>query len=411
MLEYQKDLDLFQAALGIEEPWYVQYREFDKENGLLHVYLDFRSGAMFVCPQCQSSRHKVYDVVNEDRTWRHLNFFEYTTLLHARLPRVECHDCNKVLTVHVDWSRPRNRFTLKFETYVLSLMKEMPVAAVAREVKEHDTRLWRIFHYYVNQAMENMDVSKVTRVALDETSSRRGHSYITLFVDIDTKRVLYATEGKGAETVLTFKGYLEHKGVPSTQIKEFCSDMSPAFISGITEFFPHASITFDKFHVMKMVNEAVDTVRKEEQKETPLLKKTRYLWLKNQVNLKHDQQEKLLKLKDTNLKTAKAYRLKLALQDLWSIPQILADVYLNEWIQWTKRTRLQPMIEAAQSIKKHEDGVLRWFTTRMTNGLLEGINSLVQASKRKARGYRTLDTFISMVYATANKLEIEVKPY
>ncbi|KXG43745.1 ISL3 family transposase [Tepidibacillus decaturensis] len=411
MLEFQNDLDLFQAALGIQDPWFVSYREFDKEAGELHVHLNFKRGAAFPCPECHAKGNKVHDVVNDDRTWRHLNFFQYKTFIRARLPRVKCNSCKKILTVKVDWARTSAGFTFLFDSHAMSLMKEMPVAAVAREVKEHDTRLWRIFHYYVNRAMNALDFSHVKRIAVDETSSKRGHQYVSLFVDMDTKKVMFAMEGKGADVLRVLLGHLQEKGIDPSQIEEFCCDMSPAFIAGIEKNFPQSHITFDKFHVMKMVNEAVDQVRKEEQQEVPALKKTKYLWLKNKNKLKDRQKEDLVKLKDMNLKTGKAYRLKLALQDLWTIATLLADVYLREWVGWATRTRLEPMVKVAQSIKKHEDGILRWFQTKMTNGLLEGINSLVQAAKRKARGYRTINTYISMIYATANKLEMTVKPH
>ncbi len=290
-------------------------------------------------------------------------------------------------------------------------MKEMPVSAVAREVKEHDTRLWRVFHYYVQRNMDQLDLSKVKRIAIDETSSKRGHHYVTLFVDVDTKRVIFATEGKDASVIQTFKKHLEHKGIDATTVEECCCDMSPAFIKGIEETFPNAHITFDKFHVMKLVNEAVDKVRRQEQHDEPLLKKTRYLWLKNAQNLSNPQQEKLAKLKDSHLKTAKAYRLRLALQQLWSTTSVFSSWYFNDWYNWAIRSRLEPMVDVAKSLKKHEKGILRWFKTRMTNGLLEGINSLVQASKRKARGYRSVDNFITMIYATANKFNLQVKPH
>ena len=186
--------------------------------------------------------------------------------------------------------------------------------------------------------------------------------------------------------------------------------MSPAFIKGIESTFPNAKITYDKFHVMKMVNEAVDTVRRAEHKEVDDLKKTRYIWLKNEQNLTAKQREQLIKLKDTNLKTARAYKIKLALQDFWTYPAILADLYFNDWYSWAIRSQLDPIKEVARSLKRHQDGILRWFQTKITNGLLEGINSLVQASKRKARGYRTTKNFISMVYATANKLDVVAQP-
>jgi transposase len=159
---------------------------------------------------------------------------------------------------------------------------------------------------------------------------------------------------------------------------------------------------------MKMVNESVDEVRREEQKEVDELKKTRYIWLKNEANLTDSQQEKLVKLKDTNLLTARAYRIKLALQEWWTYPAIYADLYFDSWYKWVVRSQIPPMIETAKSLKRHEDGILRWFQTKLTNGLLEGLNSLIQATKRKARGFKTIDNFIAMSYVTVNKLVITV---
>ncbi|MDF2652020.1 MAG: family transposase [Paenibacillus sp.] len=402
----EQELNMYQVALGIEEPWYVSYRDLDMETLTLHVGLNFRRGAEFACPNCGKSC-KVFDVVDEDRMWRHLNFWQYQTVLHARLPRVKCGACGKVLTVIVDWARPQAGLTWRFESYVMELMKEMPVAAVAREVNEHDTRLWRVLRYYVDRAMAKMDMTHVKRIAIDETSSRRGHQYITLFVDVDTKKLLFATEGKGADGLLTFRSFLSERNVDAGQIEEFCCDMSAAFISGIEQHFPKASITFDKFHVMKMVNESVDQVRREEQKEVDELKKSRYVWLKNEDNLTPSQKEKLVKLKDMNLLTGRAYRIKLALQEMY--PALLADLYFSSWYRWAVRSQINPMVEVAKSLKRHEEGILRWFRTKMTNGLLEGLNSLVQATKRKARGFRTVDNFIAMAYVTVNKLKITVQ--
>ncbi len=396
--------DMFKIALALEEPWKLTHIEYDDKDEAWHLFLDFERGALFACPSCGTSC-KAYDAEKKD--WRHLDFWNWKTYIHARVPRTDCTNCKKVILVPVKWSRPKSHFTLQFDAWAMRLMAEMPVNAAARELREHDTRMWRIFHHYVNQAMEQLDLSAVKRIAVDETSSRRGHRYITLFVDVDTKIVLFATEGKSKDTLAKFKQHLISKGAQALQIQEICCDMSPAFIRGIEDQFPKAEITFDKFHVMKMVNEAVDEVRKEEQKQAPELKRTKYLWLKNETNLKNEQKEELNHhLKDSHLKTGRAYRLKLAMQELWSKPHLLADVYLREWVGWAKRSQLEPMVELAKTIKRHEEGILRWFHSRMTNGLLEGINGLVQASKRKARGYRNVENLIAMVYMTANKLRL-----
>lgn len=396
--------ELFQSALLIEKPWELTAMEYDEEQEHWNLYLDFPRGAEFPCPAC-GTPSKAYDVAS--KSWRHLDFWEWKTYIHARVPRLDCRQCHKVITAKVSWSRPSSHFTWHFESFAMRLMAEMPVKAASRELREHDTRLWRIFRHYVQEAMDQQDLSNVKRIAIDETSSRRGHQYITLFVDVDRKLVLFAVEGKGAETLQQFRDHLSEKGVDADQITEMCCDMSPAFIRGIQDTFPNAQITFDKFHVMKMVNEAVDDVRKEEQTQAPELHKTKYIWLKNEDRLTNKQKQTLERLKDGNLKTGRAYRLKLALQDLWHVNQLFADIYLDEWLGWATRSQLQPFMSVARTIKKYKEGILRWFTTRMTNGLLEGLNSLIQAAKRKARGYRNTQNLIHMVYMTANKLYIQ----
>lgn len=396
---------LFETALQVEEPWKLTHIEFDDVEQAWHLYVDFERGSLFVCPLCGSSC-TAYDT--EQRHWRHLDFWDWKTFMHARVPRADCRACDKITQVLLPWSRPGAHFTYRFEAWAMRLMAEMPVKAASRELREHDTRLWRIFRHYVGQAMEELDVSKVKRIAMDETSSRRGHRYITLFVDVDTKIVIFAVEGKGKESLERFKVHLASKGVEATQIQEICCDMSPAFIRGIEDHFPEARITFDKFHVMKLVNEAVDDVRIEEQKHAPELKKTKYFWLKNESNLNSEQKDTLARLKDSNLQTGRAYRLKLAMQEFWTTPHVFADLFLKEWIGWANRSRLEPMIGVAKTLKLHEEGILRWFHSKMTNGLLEGINGLVQAAKRRARGYRNVENLIAMVYMTANKLRLPI---
>lgn len=392
--------DMFKVALELEYPWELKSIEFDDQDQAWHLFLDFERGTEFACPRC-GAPSKAYDA--DKKNWRHLDFWNWKTYIHARVPRTNCMNCNKVTQVPLKWSRQKSHFTFQFEAWAMRLMAEMPVNAAARELREHDTRMWRIFHYYVDEAMKQLDLTDLKRIAIDETSSRRGHRYITLFVDADTKIVLFATEGKGMSTLEKFKAYLSEKSFVAEQIEEVCCDMSPAFISGIETYFPQAEITFDKFHVMKLVNEAVDDVRKKEQKNQPELKRTKYLWLKNESNLNTEQRETLLGLKDSHLNTGRAYRLKLSLQEFWNSPHIYADVYLREWIGWAKRSKLEPMMKLAKTIKQHEEGILRWFHTKMTNGFLEGLNGLVQAAKRKARGYRNVENLIAMVYMTANK--------
>ena len=401
-----RDTNLLQLALGVTTPWQVSRADFDAEARRLDIHIDFTTGSRFACPECGAAARPVHDT--DTTTWRHLNFFQHQAYLHARVPRVRCDTCG-VRKTTVPWARPGSGFTLLFEALVMTLVSSMPVAAAARLVGEHDTRLWRVILHYVNEARARMDASGVTRVAIDETAARRGHDYITLFADIDNARVLFATGGKDAATVTAFAADLTAHGGDPEAIGEVCIDMSPAFIKGVAESLPEAEVTFDKFHAVKIVNQAVDEVRRAEQKSQVMLKGTRYLWIRNPENLSERQRAALDALPHRHLKTARAWRMKLAFQDLYDMetPE-QAEAHLKRWYHWTTHGRLAPMIEAARTVKRHWDGILRWFHSKIANGLMEGINSLVQAAKAKARGYRSTRTLTAMVYLIAGKLDLRL---
>ena len=401
-----RDTTLMQMALGLTPPWTVTGSDFDPEAGRIDIVIDFPAGSRFACPACGAADCPAYDT--ERKTWRHLNFFQHQAYLNARVPRVRCENCG-IKTVSVPWARPDSGFTLLFEAMVMTMVSAMPVKAVARMVDEHDTRLWRVVHHYVDAARARLDASGVTRIAVDETAAQRGHNYITLCVDIDQARVLFATEGKDANTIAAFADDLAaHRGDPEA-ITEVCIDMSPAFIKGVGESLPNAAITFDKFHAVKIINEAVDEVRRAEQKGQSLLRGTRYIWLRNPANLSERQRATLEALPTRHLKTGRAYQIRLAFQDLYDQPSTeAATAYLKKWYFWVTHSRLDPMIDAAHTVKRHWDGILRWFDSKIANGLIEGINSLVQAAKAKARGYRSMRNLKAMVYLLAGKLDLRL---
>ena len=247
------------------------------------------------------------------------------------------------------------------------------------------------------------------RVAIDETAAKRGHDYISLFVDIDERRVLFVTEGKDADTVREFADDLEaHKG-DASHVKEVCIDMSKAFIKGVTDNLTEAQITFDKFHAVKLVNDAVDKVRRAEAKDRPELKRSRYLWLKNEPKLSAQGRADLDALTRLHLKTARAYQIRLAFQEIYQQPTWeWGAMFLDRWYSWAIRSRLEPMKEVARTVMRHRDGILAWFDSRIANGLIEGINSLIQAAKAKARGYRTTRNLKAITYLIAGKLDLKL---
>lgn len=395
--------NLFSAALMIQEPLYVAKVEFDKDEGELHMHIDFRKGSKFKCSICGVEGLPVHDTI--EKTWRHLNFFQYKAYIHYRNPRSECPDHGVHLT-EAPWGAPGTGFTLLFEALVMQLAMSMPVSKIAELVGEHDTKIWRVIRRHVNLAHAVADYSEMQSVGIDETSSKRGHNYVTLFVDMDAGKVVYVTEGKDSETIAEFKDELPHHNCNPQQINTISADMSPAFKKGAAENFPWADITFDKFHVMKLMNEAVDKVRRAEQKVVPALKSTRYLWLFNPDNLSPEKAQKLETLKSSNCKTAKAYQLKLTLQDIYATAsdRIDAMVMLGKWYKWAIRCRLEPVKEFAKTIKNNWSGILNHFDSKLTNAVLEGINSIIQSARARAKGYRNIENFITMIYLLAGKL-------
>jgi len=397
-----KDTELFQLALSLMPPWMVKDCNFEVSEKRLDIRIDFERGGTFACPACGRADCGAYDT--EERTWRHLNFFEHVTYLHAWVPRVQCPDCG-VKTAGVPWARPGSGFTLLFEAFVLLLVKEMPVHAVARIVGEHDTRIWRMITHHVEEARGREDFSSVCAVGVDETGAKRGHDYISLFVDMDRSKLLFATEGKDAGTIREFKKDFKRHGGKPKKVQEVSMDMSKAFIAGMEAHFPKASVTFDRFHAVRLVSKALDDTRKLEQKDRPELKKGRYALLKNPENRTAEQAERIIAIMSVrDLKTARAYRIKRAFQALYEQPCLHAEAYLKRWYFWATHSRIPAIIKAAHTVRDHWDGILRWFHSGITNAVLEGLNSLIQAAKARARGYRTAKNFITMAYLIAGQL-------
>ena len=401
-----RDTDLFQLALGLVPPWMVAAAKFDAQKKRLDLEIDFKTGGRFPCPDCGAPDCPPHDTVM--KTWRHLDFFQHQAFLHARTPRITCSKCG-VKLVAVPWARKDSGFTLLFEALAMTLVTAMPVAAAARLVGEHDTRLWRIVQHYVEKAVAAMDLSQLQRVAIDETAAKRGHDYITLFADIDRRNVVFVAEGRGAGTVAEFADHVDAHNSDASRVKEVCIDMSAAYIKGVTENLTEAEITFDKFHAVKLVNDAVDQVRRAESKGRPELKRSRYLWLRNEPSLSAESRAQLAALTKLHLKTARAYQIRLAFQEIYKQPnRDWGAIFLDRWYGWAIRSRLDPIKDAARTVMRHRDGILAWFDSRIANGLIEGINSLVQAAKAKARGYRSIRNLKAVTYLIAGKLDLKL---
>jgi transposase len=401
---------LFELALGINSPWEVVSSQLENfpDRKEMHIHIDFKRGSQFL--NAEGELCDVHDTIQ--KTWRHLNFFEHTCYLHCRVPRVK-NKKGKVKLVAVPWSRPNNGFTLLFESYVMALIEsETPINKIGKLVNENPHRLWTIFNYWIKRA-RNADRPNVPKkLGLDETSKKKGHAYITLAVDLDERRVLHVAEGKDKKAVESVKTYLESKGINVDKVRDVGMDMSPSFIAGAKEFFPKAEIHFDRFHVVKLLNEAMDKVRQTERKEHDALKGHKYTFLKNKNNLSEKNRNKLSELITLYPTLGKAYRFKELFNDLWEMDDTEEAIdFLLDWCKQVGQSDITPFKQFVKMIKAHWTGIVNFCEAEINNGVLEGINSKVQLAKRRARGYRCTNNFINMIYFLCGKLKFDYPLY
>lgn len=397
--------DVFALGLGLSAPWKLASQRLDIEKRPNELHLDVIAdrGALFPCPQCGRAC-KAHDF--DSFTWQHLNFFQHHCFITARVPRVDCPE-HGVKRASVPWARPGSRFTLLFEQAALILVREMPVLAAARFIGITDKRLWRIVEHYVGRAVAALDLGSVHAVGLDETASKRGHNYVTVFIDLDRrdKPVIFVTPGKGKACVAAFRAFLlSHHGEP-TVVAEVVCDMSPAFLAALAQGFPNAAVTVDWFHVVQLFTTAVDQVRKAEARSRKLPKATRWAVLKaGERHLTDAQRIALAELETGGFVTAAAYRAKEMLRWVrqadgpqaarWRITRFINHIGLG----LDPTPLLDPVRRALRTFATHVEPIVRRWASSHSNARLEALNGLFQAARSRARGYRNTATFVAIIY-------------
>ncbi len=397
---------LFKMALGIEPPWKVSGIAFQEAPAgqELHIHIDFTKGSQFL--DAEGNLCAVHDT--KKKTWRHLSFFQHACYLHCRVPRIK-HKDGSVKLVDVPWSRAGSGFTLLFEAYVMALIEsEMPVNKIGKLLGENAHRLWTIFNHWIGRAYTADTIEGLEKLGIDETSRRKGHAYVTVAVDLDERRVLHVTEGKDKKAVEGIKDYLVAKAVDLKGIKHASMDMSPSFIAGVGEHFPSAEIHFDRFHVVKLLNEAMDKVRQQERREHDELKGHKYTFLKKQNNLSDKKKKKLNELMKLFPTLGEAYRFKQLFNDIWDMEtEEEATDFLVTWCKEVEEKDILPFKQFAKTVKSHWSGIVNFCETEINNGILEGINNKIQLAKRRARGYRQTKNFINIIYFLCGKLKFD----
>ena len=380
---------LFTAALGLQSPWQVKHVELSTAKRRIDFEVECKSRVLS-CPHCGHADQGIHDRVS--KSWRHLDFFQYEAWLHAPVPRVACTACGKTTQVQVLWAREGSGFTLLFEALALSLCKELPVAQGAKQLRVHSHRLWRRIDHYVKEARAKDDMSQVRHIGVDETSVKKGQNYITVVHDLQAKRLLFATPGRGPQTVLDFAKDLQAHGGGPEQIEHVCMDMSGAFLKGAKQAMPQAAICYDRFHVAALAGQAMDEVRKAEfkadaksvtQELGSLDAKTRrsLTWAMRTHHERWSQRhmQAMYALQRTHLKAARAWRMKTALREVYEAAaqaqsEKVAKTGLKQWISWAQRSRLEPFKRLAKTLSNHWDGVVAGMLHARTNAYVEAMN-------------------------------------
>lgn len=403
---------IFSIALNLSAPWQLTDMKLSNPEGLkrgrLDIYIDFVAGSQF--SDGSGNLCSVYD--SSERSWQHLNFFEHSCYLHARVPRIQDKD-GKIKTVEVPWARKGSGFTLLFEAYAMMLIEyEMPVNKVSNAVRVGAHRIWRIFNHWVEQGVSKDTLSSVTQIGIDDTSSKKGHNYVTVNVDLETRRVIHVCEDRGVEAIAELAGVLEDKGGHPNAIEKVAIDMSPSYISGVLTNLPNAQITFDRFHIVAKLSEAMNEVRKLESKGNSTLKGHKYTVLKNYKNLSEEKQGELDFLLMMYPRLGEAYRLKMMFNDFWEMDnEQEAITYLTFWCDMVNDTDIIPFKRFVKTLQAHWSGIINYVRSKINSGIMEGINNKIQLAKRRARGFRNIKNFKNMIYFIAGKMKFDYPHY
>ena len=397
------DLNTFVAEIvGIVPPWRVVSAEFDGVDTVdveIEYVRTMRSPAP-CCPEC-GGRCSYYDMV--DKSWRHTDMCDQICRIHGKVPRIRCGGCGKVSRMEVPWaSESISRYTSSFESKVVGLAREMPVSAVCREMRIDDSTVWTILDRYVARRMEGQDLSAVSTYYVDEKAIHKGHTYLSTFLD-QNRDVIYVGEGNSSDTVSGFRDHLESRGGTAGGIRHISSDMGSGYLKGARECFPDARVTLDRFHVTKHMTEAVNDTRRREYaaltdgqaEERAMLKGQRYLFLKNYNNLDDSRKEILPGLLAAFPDLGRIYVFKESMRGFWEMPtRYDGGMFVRRWCSEARATDVPELVRIVNMV----EGILNWYDSRISNGVMEAFNSVLQAFKGRARGYRSLERYRTMIY-------------
>lgn len=400
--------EFYRVILGLQEPWEVKEVKVDAGEQKVEVRVGYREGTLWACPESRE-RLPVHDHV--ERSWRHLDTCQFETVLVCRVPRLRLGD-GKVWTVPVPWAEKGSRFTLLFERMAVTVLQ------MARSLKQAAGWLrldWdavqRIMERAVERGLARRELEGLKHLGLDEKSFRRGQSYISVLTDLGPEpRVLEVAEGRRTEDAVGLIHTLPE--TQRAQVAAVAIDMSAAYEAAVREALPSAAVVYDRFHVSKLLGEAVDQVRRAEHKELSAegderLKGSRYIWLWHPAELSGQKLEAFEALAYQNLRTARAYYHRIQFIAFWECASVAeAQLHFSQWYAEARRSQLEPIKKVALTLKEHLLGLLEYFNHRITNAVTEAFNASIQSIKASARGFRNFEHYRTRILFFLGRLNL-----
>jgi len=404
-----RDKDLYQRLLGLTDPWYVERVELALSKQEVHVWVEHGEHE-WACPDCGEGC-PLYDHA-EERVWRHLDTMQYTTLLHGRAPRVSCGD-HGVRQVKLPWSEPKSRFTILFEAFAITVLQAVGVAGAQKILGLSWDEAWSIERRAVERGLARKKPHVPELIGVDEKAYARGQdSYMTVVSDLERPTVEWIGNDRRAETLMKY--FQQFTNDQLEAIRGIAMDMWKGYTLAIRSTVPHADrkMIYDRFHVMKDINTAVDLVRKRESRALAgegdhHLRGSKYLWLYSRENVPRKHRRWFSGLRRSSLKTARAWAIKENLRHLWELKTEAGAIrFWKSWFFWATHSRLQPLIRAAKKLQRHVAALLNYFRCPITNAQAEGLNGRIETIKRLARGYRNLENFKTAILFHCGGLDL-----
>jgi transposase len=400
--------NLYTAVLGLKAPWSVERVETQLDAGEVHVTVALPTNTRWVCPECGAAA-PIHD--HQDRSWRHLDTCQFHTIVHARVPRLNC-PTHGIRQLKVPWAEPGSQFTAMFEALAIDWLSQASVSAVAKHLRISWDEASGIMERAVRRGLERREAEVIKHVGVDETSFAKRQAYVTVVADLERSRVLYVADDRSQAALDGYWAGLSHEHLLG--IEAIAMDMCAPYIQSVMLNVPFADekLVFDKFHIAQGLNQAVDQVRRMEHRRLSaegdtVLKGTKFDWLRHPASFTRAAGEAFDALRERVHRVARAWELKetaMAIFDLrapWA-----ARRNFERWFAWAIRSQLEPIKRVARTLQRYWGQIENYFRHRITNAGLEAINTKIQGVKRRSRGFRSRERFKMAIYFHCGGLDL-----